>query len=59
MTHQAHLLQYIVLQLVEVRIRAGASEADRWKICDAINANAWAFRWAGYIADHVACRWTD
>ena len=34
-------------------------EADRWKIFDAINANAWAFRWAGYATDDVACRWTD
>ena len=35
------------------------SEADRWKIYDAITANSWALRWAGYASDLEATQWTD
>jgi hypothetical protein len=35
------------------------AEADRWKIFDAITANAYALRWADYVSDHVAQLWTD
>jgi hypothetical protein len=33
-------------------------EASKWKILDAIDANCWALRWAGYISDDVAYRWS-
>ena len=33
-------------------------DANKWKILDAIDANGWALRWAGYMSDDVAYRWT-
>ena len=33
-------------------------DANRWQILDAIDANGWALRWAGYISDDVAFRWS-
>ena len=35
------------------------SEADRWKIYDALVANGWALRWAGYSSDLETTQWTD
>ena len=35
------------------------AEADRWKIFDALTANGWAMRWAGYCTDLSATSWTD
>ena len=35
------------------------AESDRWKIYDALLANSWALRWAGYASDDVARTWTD
>ena len=34
-------------------------ETDRWKIYDALTANGWALRWAGYCSDDAATAWTD
>ena len=35
------------------------ADSDRWKIYDALIANSWALRWAGYASDDVARTWTD